>query len=96
MFFVLKSRAKHIKDLKGKKKKKALPENRAGQTAKYSGGLPVLADMEKEAKTPLSHVQDESLLLLPPLTLLHNSILYIELPFVSSPVFPSCFLLQAT
>lgn len=54
--------------LKKKKKPRKLSlGNWAGQTAKYSGGLPVLAEMEKEAKTPLSHVQDESLLLLPPL-----------------------------
>lgn len=59
-------RGKTIKDLKGEGRGK-LCLNCAGPTAKYSGGLPVLAQMEKEAKTPLSHVQDESLPLLPPL-----------------------------
>lgn len=74
---------------------KALPQNWAGQTARYSGGLPVLAEMEKEAKTPLSNVQDDSASA-STVTLLHNCALYIELPFVSSPAFPPCCLVQTS
>lgn len=94
MFLVLKFRTKHVSDVKGKKKTKKLFLNMCWSDSQVFMGTSCSGGDGETGQGSLvfcaGWISDSASLV----KLLHNCILYIELSFVSSSIFPPCFLLQ--